>query len=244
MPDGSIREVVLLGLPSKQERRFLNEAASYLDRLLGFKMQPRASRDLPDLRIDLATWSHPKASLHGFDRLVRSISERGDFRLTLTARDWLAGAQAAIELLNRYQRLLPLPNPRPRTCALERMFEAQQSLVPARDAARDPLQAQDTWRWAVRLCCTLPPGALAGATLLQDAHDLAFFSSGSARYLEEFGVAHTYSKVRRCLTRMGEEAICHALLTRQPALISHMMEETLVRASWREDHGQDRRASA
>lgn len=244
MQAGSIREVILIGLPLTQERRYLREAASYLHRLFGFKMLPRPSRDLPELRVDLATWSHPKASLNGFDRLVHSVSKQGDFRLTLTARDWLTGAQAAVELLNRYQRLLPLPKPRPRTRALDSIYETQQTLVPAPLAARDPLQAKDTWRWAIRLCSTLAPGALAGAQLLQDAHDLAFFSSGSVRYLEDFGVANTYAKVRRCLTRMDQEAICHALMTRQPDLISQMMEETLVRAARRNDHAAERRASA
>lgn len=243
MPEGSIREVVLLGLPLTQERRCISEAASYLHSLFGFKPLPRRSRDLPELRVDLATWRHPKASLAGFDRLIRSLSAGGDFRLTLTARDWLVGVQSAVEFLNRYQRLLPLPK-RPRTRALDSIYEAQHSLVPPALAARDPLQATDTWRWAIRLCGTLAPGALAGAQLLQDAHDLAFFSSGSVRYLEEFGVATTYAKVRRCLSRMSEEAMCHALMTRQPALISQMMEETLINASRRSAQAVERRASA
>lgn len=236
--------MVLLGLPTRAERRFLREAASHLTRQFRFRMHPRALRDLPELRIDLATWSHPNASLHGFDRLFQSVSARGDFRLTLTAHDWLAGALSSVEVLNRYQRLLPLPNPRPRTRALDAIFAARQSLCASPAATADPVQAQDTWRWALRLCCTLAPGAPAGAKLLQDAHDLAFFSSGSLRYLEQFGVANTYSKVRRCMSRMTQEAICHALMTRQPRLVAQMMEETLIRASWRDPHAADRRASA
>lgn len=244
MHDGAIREVVLIGLALTRERRCLREAASFLQRQFGFKMLARPSRELPELRIDLATWSHPQVSLVGFDRLVQSVSARGDFRLTLTARDWLAGAQSAVELLNRYQRLLPLPKPRPSTRALESIYEAEHTLVPLPQATRNPLQAQDTWRWAIRLCCALSPGTLAGAQVLQDAHDLAFFSSGSVRYLEEFGVAATYAKVRRCLSRMTDEAICHALMTRQPGLISQMIEETLIRASWRRERAVERRVSA
>jgi hypothetical protein len=222
----------------------LREAASHLAGQFRFKMLPRPLRDLPELKIDLATWSHPNASLTGFDRLVQSVSAQGNFRLTLTAHDWLAGALSAVELMNRYQRLLPLPNPRPRTRALDAIFEARPAICAAPDAAHDPVQAQDTWRWAIRLCCALPPGTPAGTRLLQDAHDLAFFSSGSLEYLERFGVANTYSKVRRCLSRMSQEAICQALMTRQPALVSQMMEETLVRASWHETPAAERRASA
>jgi hypothetical protein len=33
-------------------------------------------------------------------------------------------------------------------------------------------------------------------------------------------------------------------MTRQPGLISMMIEETLVRTSWRDDHVAERRASA
>lgn len=236
--DGSIREVVLLGLPTKQERRYLRDAAGYLDRQFGFEMLPCARLHLPELRIDLATWNHRSASLEGFDRLVRFASSPADFRLTLSARDWLTGTQSAVELLNRYQRYLPLPKPRPRTRALDSLCAAGENLLPPSHALHDPVQAQDTWRWAMRLCRKLPPGAPASVQLLQDAHDLAFFSSGSVRYLERFGVANTYAKVRRCLSRMGEEAICHALKTRQPALVSQMIEETLARLS------AERRASA
>jgi len=230
--EGSIREVVLLGLPLEQERRLLRDAANYLAQQFRFKVLPRPLRDLPDLRIDLATWSHPSASLRSFDRLVQSVQARGDFCLVLTARDWLGGALSAAELLNRYQRLLPLPAGRARALDLDRILEAQATLEGAVEAAHDPGLAEDTWRWAVRLCCELEPGALAGTSLLQDAHDLAFFSSGSVEYLEQFGVPSTYAKVRRCLSRMSPQAICQALVTRQPPLVSQMMETALRGGEW------------
>ena len=241
MHDGSIREVVLLGLPFKQERSLLREAGHYLERQFGFKMQPRPILGLPQLKIDLATWSHPRASLRGFDRLVDSVRARGDFCLTLTARDWLAGAQSAIELMNRYQRILPEPKARKR--ASDAIFAARQATDFMCEAEPESAHAQNMWRWAVRLSGTPSSGSLASERLLQDAHDLAFFSNGSLDYLEQLGVAATYAKVRRCLSRMSEEAICHALTTRQPALISHMIEETLVSMS-RSDSEVEARASA
>jgi hypothetical protein len=227
--NGTIREVVLLGLPLAQEQGFLQEAARYLQRQFGIKMRSRAVGELPDLRIDLATWSHPRASLEGFDRLIESVRRRGDFRLTLTARDWLSGAQSAVELLNRYQRLLPVSKLRAQ--AFGSRFKALSTLGSAGDASPEATQAHDTWRWAVRLSGSLAPGQLGSTRLLQDAHDLAFFSSGSVRYLHELGVAATYGKVRRCLARMSDEAICHALTTRQPRVISQMIEETLITLS-------------
>jgi len=224
----SIREVVLLGLPQPQERRLLRDAASYLAQQFGFKMLPRPVRDLPDLRIDLATWSHPSASLSAFDRLIHSVQAQGDFCLTLTAHDWLAGALSAVEVLNRYQRLLPLPAPRLRARALDGIGDARHVPGSTPAATHDPVQAEDTWRWAIRLSCTLPPGSVAGSKLLQDAHDLAFFSSGSVEYLERFGVASTYAKVQRCLSRMSPEAICQAMTTRQPPLVSRMIEDVFT----------------
>jgi len=243
MHDGSIREVVLLGLPSKQERGLLREAGRYLERQFGFKMQARHVLDLPPLKIDLATWSHPRASLNGFDRLIDSVRAQGDFRLVLTARDWLGGGQSAVELLNRYQRLLPLPNPEARKRAIDAIFAARQAAGSVAEANPESAQAQNMWRWAVRLCCAPSSGSPTGTQLLQDAHDLAFFSNGSLEYLEELGVTATYAKVRRCLSRMSDEAICHALTTRQPALISYMIEETLASMS-RSDQDPEARASA
>lgn len=233
--------MVLLGLPLAREQNFLREAARYLERQLGVKMHARRTRELPELTIDLATWSHPRASLASFDRLFEAVRNRGDFRLTLTARNWLVGAQSAVELLNRYQRLLPVS--RRRALALGARFSGLQPLVPMGETGPELVQAHDTWRWAVRLYGALAPGQLASTQLLQDAHDLAFFSSGSVSYLERFGVAATYAKVRRCLSRMSDEAICHALTTRQPALITHMIEETLVSSS-RKDGDSMVRASA
>lgn len=238
MPNGTIREVVLLGLPQAQEQNFLREAARYLERQFGVKMRPRAVGELQELKIDLATWSHPRASLEGFDRLFESVRKRGDFRLTLTARDWLAGAQSAVELLNRYQRLLPISKLRAR--ALAGRFQALSAPGASGDASPETTYAHDTWRWAVRLSASLSPGQLGSTRLLQDAHDLAFFSNGSVQYLQQYGVAATYGKVRRCLLRMSDEAICHALTTRQPVLISQMIEETLVMLSRRDDEAATR----
>ncbi|MES1186707.1 MAG: hypothetical protein ABUL60_23030 [Myxococcales bacterium] len=237
MHNGTIREVVLLGLPVAQEQNFLREAARYLERQFGVKMRPRAIGELQELKIDLATWSHPRASLEGFDRLFESVRKRGDFRLTLTARDWLAGAQSAVELLNRYQRLLPVS--KLRAHALGVRFKAPSPPGAAGDAA-EASHAHDTWRWAVRLSGSLSPGQLGSTRLLQDAHDLAFFSNGSVQYLQQHGVAATYGKVRRCLSRMSDEAICHALTTRQPVLISQMIEETLVMLARRDDEAATR----
>jgi hypothetical protein len=291
---GAIREVVLRCNGDRLEQRLLLYALSYLRRELAFDgILARATQSLPDVTIALGDWQHQEASLGGYDRLIENVRRQGDFCLVLSSRDWLEGVQSAFEVLNRFQRLLPLPagyEPMPKlngVLAVHRLLhQSQQGRAP-----HALTTALDAWRWTLRLnarpsvalqlaalfhdatggqessvpdeawqrddlvlqnvrlaCQALEPLSLpAPVTLgmaellvrrdepdvkgepamLRDALDLAFFGTGSARYLAVHGTARTYSKVAHCLSRMSSEASCLALMTRQPPLISDMIEAVL-----------------
>lgn len=163
-----MQEVVLRCGPSRTEQRLATYAVSYLQRQLrcdGIRLQPK--RAWPELSIALPNWQNQRADIAGFDRLLDKVSSDGDFRLSLWARDWLEGLQAAVELLNRYQRLLPLPidyRPLPR---LPEVLNARRLLTTSR-------VGHDGWRWLLRLN-QQPSRALELAALFRDvltpAHD-------------------------------------------------------------------------
>jgi hypothetical protein len=201
-----------------------------------------------------------------------------------------------MEVLNRYQRLLPLPSHYVAMPKLAGVLAVHQLLHRGRPGAMRPLPdpGLDAWRWLLRLsttpspalelaslfvdvadsraadeetagwaheqralasvrlaCQALEPLALAQSTLfrmselilrvqiepsaatdpevllLRDARDLAFFSTGSDRALDEQGAGQAFITVTSCLQRMSEKAICLALTTRQPPLIEQIIESTL-----------------
>lgn len=224
----AIREVVLHGRKAASEHYFRQRAVSYLRRNLGCR-QLRLGPQLPapEVVISLADWQHPLADARNFDRLVNAVAKEGRFRLVIWTRDWLDGAYTALEVLNRYQRFLPL--------------EREQRLPELWNAPDDAI---DVWRWVMRL----RPGASRevqraalvgddaavrgaqssdGLKLLRDAADISFFSLQSWHYLHTWGLEQTQCVVERRLGRMSDEALAHALSTRQPRAISNMIEACL-----------------
>ncbi|MDF3064442.1 MAG: hypothetical protein K0R38_43 [Polyangiaceae bacterium] len=130
---------------SPTEQRLAIYASSCLQRQLrcdnirlGFK------KSLPEVTIALPHWQHERANLPAFDRLFEKVASDGDFRLVLWSRDWLDGVQPALELLNRYQRLLPLPLDYPHLPRLAEVLNARRLLTSGQDG-------QDAWRWLLRL---------------------------------------------------------------------------------------------
>lgn len=158
---GRIREVVLKGRPEPSEQRLLLYALSYLRRELAWDgIRARGLHKLPELTISLHDWEYAAVGLDGFDRLLASVQKHGDFRLVLTCSEWLPGAQRALEVLNRYQRLLPLPldyQPMPKLAGI---LAVQRLLYRGRHSnGRQPLDAaHDTWRWLLRLSSSASPG--------------------------------------------------------------------------------------
>ncbi len=126
---------------------------------------------LPSVRVSLHDWSHPAADVLSFDRLLESMQREREFCLVLWCSDWLAGAQSAIELLNRYQRWLPLPSGSVVSPELAAALLAYHQLFPHHDASiRERHEAGlDTWRWLLRLA----PAASLELQLAALFHDLA-----------------------------------------------------------------------
>lgn len=156
-----MREVLLRCGSSKLEQRLAAYASSYLQRQLRSRcIRLEAKRSLPELTVALPNWQNAQIDVLGFDRLFDKVSSDGDFRLVLWSRDWLEGVQAALELLNRYQRLLPLPvdyRPLPR---VQEALNARRLLTTSR-------AGHDAWRWLLRLS-SQPKPALELATLFHD----------------------------------------------------------------------------
>jgi hypothetical protein len=174
--------------------------------------------------ISLRDWAHPAADALNFDRLLYSVRRDGPFRLVLWTRDWLAGAQPALEILNRYQPLLA--------------HGREGTLSELREASDD---AVDVWLWVLRLQPTasmdVQRAALRGdepsrqraqssdgLLLLRDATDISFFARRSWQYLRAWGLEQTQCTVERRLGRMSDAALSRVLGTRQPAEISSMVD--------------------
>jgi len=220
---GTIQEVVLRGTQSIAQHHLRQRALRYLRRKTCCEriyLGPQSPAE--QLGVSLRDWEHADAL--NFDRLLDSVSRKGRFRLVLWTRDWLSGVQPALEILNRYQRMLPSS----RECALPELREASDDAV-------------DVWLWALRLKPTagsdVQRAALrgdepslrraqssGGLFLLRDATDVSFFSRRSWQYLRVWGLEQTQSTVERRLGRMSDAAVCHALATRQPPQISRMID--------------------
>ena len=163
----AIGEVVLRGRRDLLERHHLLRELSYLRRQLGSDVvRDVGQRRLPSVRISLHDWTHPAADVRSFDRLLQSMQREGECSLVLWCTDWLAGSQSAIELLNRYQRWLPLPSAAVVPPELDTALATYHALFrphsgPARE--RHDL-GLDTWRWLLRLtpqaCLSLQLAAL------------------------------------------------------------------------------------
>jgi hypothetical protein len=164
-----IREVTLRG-HSSTDRHNMLRALTYLRAQSQADVFRSCDRRLPSLRVSLHDWSNPSVSALSFDRLFRSVEREGDFRLVLVSADWLIGSQDAMELLNRYQRLLALPMDAQLPAYLAGVLALYREAFPPevdRTYARHA-SGIDTWRWLLRLT----PGASAELQLAALFHDL------------------------------------------------------------------------
>jgi hypothetical protein len=222
---GIIQEVVLRGTQSIEQHLLRQRAMQYLRRETACeRIWLGAQAPTNEACVSLRDWAHPAADALNFDRLLNSVKRQGPFRLVLWTRDWLAGAQPALEILNRYQPLLA-PN---RASALPELSQASDDAV-------------DVWLWVLRLQPTasidVQRAALRGdepsrqraqscegLLLLRDATDISFFSRRSWQYLRAWGLEQARSAVERRLGRMSDAALCRVLGTRQPPELSSMVD--------------------
>jgi predicted esterase len=132
----------------------LLHALTFLQRELGCDaIRARGQVPVPELCIGLQDWAHEAADVLSFDRLFASLRSEGDVRLVLWSRDWLDSSAHALELLTRYQRLLPLSPDLETMPWLGQILAAHQLLHGlAEQQSRGSYEhSLDTWRWLLRL---------------------------------------------------------------------------------------------
>jgi hypothetical protein len=222
---GTIQEVVLRGTQSIAQHQLRQRALRYLRReTCCEELYLGAQLPADEVGVSLQDWENPGANVLNFDRLIASATRRGRVRLVLWTRDWLSGAQPALEILNRYQPMLP----HRRQCTLPELQEASDDALDVWlwTLRLEPTASRDVQRAALRSDERSLRGAQSngGLVLLRDATDVSFFSRRSWQYLRAWGLEHTQCTVESRLGRMSDAAICHALATRQPPEISRMLD--------------------
>jgi len=114
---------------------------------------------------------------------------------------------ASLELLNRYQRLLPLPSRASRIPRLSQVLAAHRGLHPLEKplARADYDHALDTWRWLLRLAPHADP-ALELAALF---HDVERLETETERRVEQYAADHLEFKTRHAArgARMAERIL-------------------------------------
>lgn len=269
-----IREVILRGRRDLLERHhLLRELSNVRHQLRSDVVRDQSQLRLPTVRISLHDWSHPAADVRSFDRLLESVRREGACSLVLWCTDWLAGSQSAVELLNRYQRLLPVPSGTVVPPELGVALGVYNALFPLHDAAareRHEL-GLDTWRWLLRLtpraglelqlaalfhdlaladleatlqqlplqrCARLrtvelclfydEPGRDRELGQLRTARTLSFLSLESWQFLRRHGARAARAKAEQLLLRLDSAALCVAATTRQPRVVSEVLDAALA----------------
>lgn len=155
--------------------------------------EANASR-MPVLGFALESWRHPCADIPSFDRLVHELERGGHFVLELSSNRWRADGPAALELLTRYQRLLPLPPATTPVPGITRVLTAHRALhdlfKPLVRADYD--HAVDTWRWLLRL----EPDASVALQLAALFHDVERLHSEPDRRIEQYAADYVAFKTR------------------------------------------------
>lgn len=201
-----IREIALRG-QSSSDRPNLLRAISYLRVQTQFDVFRSVDKGLPSLRVSLHDWSNPAISVLAFDRLLRSVEREGDFRLVIVSGDWLIGSQDAMELLNRYQRLLPLPLDTELPPYFAGVLALYHEAFPAEGSSYARHAAGiDTWRWLLRLT----PNASPELQLAALFHDVPLDELEAALEPLELG--------RRTVLSVAELALFYEHPTRAKAL--------------------------
>jgi hypothetical protein len=163
-----IREIVLRGAPVPGEQYHLRQAQLYLRRELRCDVVNTSPRTfVPEVALALGDWQNARANVLGFDRLLESVRKQGDFRLVLGGKRWLRCVQPAFQILNRYQRLLPLPTDLVPMPELSRVLEAHSTAFCGQRSATFQ-RSLDVWRWTLRL--GRPRAAVQLAALFGEVH--------------------------------------------------------------------------
>jgi len=146
-----IREIVLRSVAAPGEQYHLHRAQLCLRRELGSDaIRTVSCAVLPEVGLSLGDWQNPRANVLGFDRLLESVRRQGDFRLVLGSKRWLYGVQPALQILNRYQRFMPMPGNVVALPQLSRVLDAHSAAFSGRPPTA-LARSLDVWRWTLRL---------------------------------------------------------------------------------------------
>ncbi|HZF52033.1 MAG TPA: DUF4202 family protein [Polyangiaceae bacterium] len=210
-PPGELEEVFLFSVM---------EAISHV--FPGVKLSTGVSSSSAGREVMVAavSWCRPDTDLFVFDRLIHAVEERGPFTLRLDLENDCEAPRTAVEILTRYQRLLPRYNASSKTPRFARTVEAHRSLF---DLSKPLVRADydhaiDTWRWILRL----DPAAGPAVQLAALFHDIERLVSESDVRIEH--KAHDYHAFKNAHAKAGAE------LARKTLADLHWNGATLARA--------------
>jgi hypothetical protein len=214
-PPGELEEVFLFSVMEVVSRVFPGVQLS-----TGARSAPGAPSTPREVTIAAVLWCRPDTDLFVFDRLIHAVEERGPFALRLDVENDCEAPRTALEILTRYQRLLPRSNASSRTPRFSRTLEVHRSLF---DITKPLVRADydhaiDTWRWVLRL----EPAAGAAVQLAALFHDIERLVTESDVRIEH--KAHDYRAFKNAHAKAGAE------LTRKTLSDLHWHGATLARA--------------
>jgi hypothetical protein len=213
-----IREVVLRGSLLPSEQRLLLHALSFLQcELACDAIRARGQAAVLEVCIGLQDWAHAAVDIMGFDRLFASLRSDGEIRVVLWSRDWLQGTGQALELLTRYQHLLPLAPDFPSMPGAARILAVHELLYSQEQpyAWSSYEHSLDTWRWLLRL----EPEVAAPVQLAALFHDLGACQRGGSANAGKHERA--LASVRRALRALEPLALDARDLARMADLMIH-----------------------
>ncbi|MCK6587571.1 MAG: DUF4202 domain-containing protein [Polyangiaceae bacterium] len=210
-PPGELEEVFLFSVMEAVLRVFPG-----VDLSVGGCARP------PDREVTVAAvaWCRPDTDLFVFDRLIHAIEGRGSFSLRLDLENDCEAPRTALEILTRYQRLIPRLNASSKTPRFSRTLERHRLLF---DISKPLIRADydhaiDTWRWVLRL----DPAATAPVQLAALFHDIERLVSEGDERIEH--KSHDYHAFKNAHAKAGAE------LTRKLLSELHWNGATLARA--------------
>jgi hypothetical protein len=219
-PPGELEEVFLFSVMEAISHVFPGVQLSIGARSApGSRSAPGAPSTPREVTIAAVLWCRPDTDLFVFDRLIHAVEERGSFALRLDVENDCEAPRTALEILTRYQRLLPRLNASSRTPRFTRTLEKHRSLF---DLSKPLVRADydhaiDTWRWVLRL----DPAAGAPVQLAALFHDIERLVSESDVRIEH--KAHDYNAFKNAHAKAGAE------LTRKTLADLHWNGATLAR---------------
>jgi hypothetical protein len=172
---------------------------------------PREAAAAPAVRIEEERWLRSDADLYAWDNAVLALHEQPGWIIVQPSDGQTVQPQTLIEIMTRYQRLLPRTNPHSLARPFVRILAAHRQL---HDLSKPLVRADydhalDVWQWVLRLA----PDASLSLQLAALFHDIERLVSESVERIEQhapdyraYKDAHARagaSLTHRCLRHKG-----------------------------------------